>query len=209
MRQYASCGIKLAFLYLDFLMTSLSKTKFAVFFTLVLILSSNNTLAATPLTESLIEQWLLSQNAFAIWGKENEEKLNLAEEQPNEHKNPLDMTAASLIEPLNASGLYASANQLVKQYQFNNLEQWADITIRITTAAAAIELEKNPKATDTSELEALQASSQLSPEQKTLIAQAILQNKAMVKQLIERATVTDKKAIEPFLSRIHNLMDTP
>ena len=81
------------------------------------------------------------------------------------------------------------------------------MTIRITTAASAIELENNPKAMNTSELEALQSSSQLSPQQKALISQAINQNKTIAKQLIESTSDLDKEAVKPFLPRIHNLMN--
>jgi hypothetical protein len=181
---------------------------------LVLLLFSHNSFATIKLTGPIIDQWLKSQPAFAAWGEKNAQQLNSIEsstetQQSNEHQNPFDISVTSLIQPLKSSGLYDSASKLVKQYQFSSLEQWADITIRVTTAAASIELENNPKAMDTSELEALQGSSQLSPEQKLLITQAIQQNKNMAKQLIERTPDNDKKAVKPFLTRIHSLMNEP
>ena len=177
-----------------------------------LLFLSSNSFAAIKLTAPMIDQWIKSQSSFAAWGEENEQQLNSAEssnkpQQTEELQNPLNMSASSLIEPLKSAGLYDSASELVKQHQFNSLEQWANITIRITTAAAAIELENNPKAMDTTELEALQASSRLSPEQKALISQAIKQNQILAKQLIENTTDMDKQAVKPFLPRIHNLMN--
>jgi hypothetical protein len=195
-------------------MTLISKANSSLVIILVLLLFSNSTFATLKLTGPVIEQWIQSQAAFAAWGKKNEQQLNSVEnssqtQQTDEYQNPLNMSISSLIEPLKSSGLYDSASKLVQQYQFSNLEQWADITIRITTAAAAIELENNPQTTNMSELETLQESSQLSPEQKLLITQAIQQNKTMVKQLIERATNSDKTAVKPFLIRIHSLMTEP
>jgi len=195
-------------------MTPLLKSNSSLLIVFVLLFLSNNALATIKLTGPIIDQWIQSQSAFAAWGKKNEQQLNAYEgstkaQQIDEHQNPLNMSVSSLIEPLKSSGLYDSASELVKQYQFSSLEQWADITIRITTAAAAIELENNPIAMNISELEALQGSSQLSPEQKALITQAIEQNQTMVKQLIETTTEIDKQAVKPFLARIHSLMSEP
>ena len=195
-------------------MTLIPKANSSLLIIFVLLFLSNNALATVKLTGPIIDQWIQSQSAFAAWGRKNEQLLSSTEnsiktQQTDEHQNPLNMTVSSLIQPLKSSGLYGSASELVEQYQFSSLEQWADITIRITTAAAVIELENNPKAMDTSELEALQGSSQLSPEQKALITQAIKQNQTMVKQLIESTTDTDKQAVKPFLARIHSLMNEP
>ena len=195
-------------------MHSTQKASSSLFIVFALLFFSNNTLAAIKLTGPIIDQWIQSQSAFTTWGKENEQTLSAEAsssetKQINEHQNPMNMSVTSLIQPLKASGLYDSASKLVKKYQFNSLEEWADITIRITTAAAAIELENNPKAMDTSELEAFQSSSQLSPEQKKLITQAIKQNKTMAKQIIESATDKDKQAVKPFLERLHSLMNEP
>ncbi|MFT6121808.1 MAG: hypothetical protein ACJAWS_001100 [Oleiphilaceae bacterium] len=195
-------------------MILISKANSSLFIVLVLLLFSNSTFATLKLTAPVIDQWIQSQSAFVAWGKKNEQQLNSVDNVPqtqqiDEHQNPLNMSISSLIEPLKSADLYDSASKLVQQYQFSNLEQWADITIRITTAAAAIELENNPKAMDMSELETLQESSQLSSKQKLLITQAIQQNKAMAKQLIEHTTDSDKLAVTPFLTRIHSLMNKP
>gem|GEM_PF-1722035 len=190
------------------------KANSSLFLVFVFLFCSNNALATIKLTDPIIDQWIQSQSAFATWGKENEQKLSATAsatktKQTDTHQNPMNMSITSLIQPLKASGLYDSASALVRQYQFSSLEQWADITIRITTAAAAIELENNPRAMDTSELEALQNSSKLSPEQKELITQAIKQNQTMAKQLIDNSSDIDKQAVMPFLKRIHRLMNEP
>lgn len=193
-------------------MTPSPKASSSLLIALMFLFFSNNTLATIKLTGPIIDQWIQSQSAFAKWGKKHEQKLSVIAkttetQQTDEHQNLFNMSVTSLIQPLKASGLYGSASELVKQYNFSSLEQWADTTIRITTATAAIELENNPKAMDTSELEALQHSAQLSSEQKALITQAIKQNKTMAKQIIEHTTELDKQAMQPFLARIHRLMN--
>ncbi len=188
-------------------------TRTGVFLILILPLLSNLSLAS-PLTAQTIEHWLQSQSALEEWGKNNEDKFQSKAEQAedsqiDDHRNPMDMSIESIIQPLKSAGLYDSAKTIVNKYRFNSLEDWADVTIRITTAAAVLEYESNPKAMDTTELEALQNSPQISPQQKKLITQAIEQNKAVIKQLLENTNDADKQAIKPFLKRIHQLMNEP
>ena len=181
-------------------------------FVFVLFFISSNTLASTTLSDEVIEQWIQSQSAFVAWGEKNDQQLNTANNASNtqetdQHQNPLNMDISSLIQPLKASGLYDSATKLVQQFHFTNLESWADVTIRITSAAAAIELENNPKSFDTTELEVLQDSSKLSAQQKKLITDAIHKNKLMAQQLIKHSSNADKTAVKPFLSKIYHLMN--
>jgi len=188
-------------------------TRTGIFLILILPLLSNLSLAS-PLTAQTIEHWLQSQSALEEWGKNNEDKFQSKAEQAkdsqiDDHRNPMDMSIESIIQPLKSAGLYDSAKTIVNKYRFNSLEDWADVTIRITTAAAVLEYESNPKAMDTTELEALQNSPQISPQQKKLITQAIEQNKAVIKQLLENTNDADKQAIKPFLKRIHQLMNEP
>ena len=95
-----------------------------------------------------IERWLQSQQAFEAWGEKHSETLESSSKQSTEPENPMEMTIDSLIEPLKSAGLYASANQVTSKYGFTNLESWANITLRITKAAAAIEFESHPEMMD-------------------------------------------------------------
>ena len=187
----------------------LPNIKSAFFITISLLLISSFTYAKTPLNITTIENWIESQAALKNWGKVHNEVLSASEKTPEEVQNPMKMTVESIVQPLVSAGLYDSANKLIQRHRFSNLEEWAKITIRITTAAAAIEFENKPNAMNTTELEELQNSPLISPEQKALITQAINQNKAMVKQLIENTNKEDKQAIKPFLKRIHSLMSEP
>jgi len=165
--------------------------------------------APETLNADNIERWLQSQQAFEKWGEKHIEILESSSEQSTEPENPMEMTIESLIAPLKLAGLYTSATQVTSQYGFNNLEAWANITLLITKAAAAIEFESHPEMMDTSKLEALKNAPEINEQQKTMIIQAIEKNQLIVTQIISGTSQTDKQAVKPFLKRIHQLMETP
>ena len=172
-------------------------------------LQSNSNFAPDTLNADNIERWLQSQQAFEKWGEKHIEILESSSEQNTEPENPMEMTIESLIAPLKLAGLYTSATQVASHYGFNNLEAWANITLRITKAAAAIEFESHPEMMDTSKLEALKNAPEINEQQKTMIIQAIEKNQLIVTQIISGTSPTDKQAVKPFLKRIHQLMETP
>jgi len=156
-----------------------------------------------------IERWLQSQQAFEAWGEKHSETLESSSKQSTEPENPMEMTIDSLIEPLKSAGLYASANQVTSKYGFTNLESWANITLRITKAAAAIEFESHPEMMDSSRLEALKNTPGINEQQREALIQAIEKNRLIVKQIISGTDPLDKQAVQPFLERIHQLMEAP
>lgn len=159
---------------------------------------------ATPLTEKTIKQWMASQSALEKWGEQNEDLL---EKHESKVDTPEDLSAQSMIAPLKASGLYKEANKLVTQYGFDTIDEWADITLRITKAAAAIEFKNQPELTDMTELETLLKNPQISPEQKAMLTQAIQMNKSMVEKITSGTSEEDMKAVSPLLPEILELMN--
>ncbi|KZY39904.1 MULTISPECIES: hypothetical protein [unclassified Oleiphilus] len=163
----------------------------------------------TKLSEQLISSWMKSQDALEDWGKKHQAQLEAKTKDETEVEDPSKMTPESMISPLKAAGLYSSANQLVQSQGFSSIDEWAAITLRITKAAAAIEFEANPEMMDTSRLEALRNSSDISPEHKQVLSNAIEKNQAMVKQILSSASTADKEAIKPFLNDILKMMEEP
>lgn len=160
------------------------------------------------LTPKLIKNWMNSQRSLEDWGKLHEKTLSSS---PSDDKpqDTLDMSVASMLSPLKEKGLYDDANQVIQEHEFSNIEEWAALTLRITTAAAALEFESNPEIMDTSALEALTKSSQINDEQKQMLTNAIEQNRAMVKQVLSATNEVDKKAVQPYMSQIMSMMDEP
>lgn len=159
---------------------------------------------SAPLSEKIIKQWMSSQSALEEWGDKHESQL---EQYESNIETPDDLTTQSMIAPLKASGLYKEANKLVNKYGFNNIEEWADTTLRITKAAAAIEFKNQPELTDMTELETLLKNPQISPEQKAMLTQAIQMNKSMVEKITSGTSDEDMKAVSPLLPQILELMN--
>ena len=175
------------------------------------LLTSLSTHAAEALTDSIIKNWISSQQAFENWGELNNETLAAYEEQNpelnSEQSNPLSISPQDMIAPLKASGLYHSAEQLVQENGFKTLVDWAEITLRITKTAAAIQLAEQQDSSDLSKLEALKNASNISIQQKRLIDNAIKQNQAITVFLETGVADEDKVLVKPYLSHINQLLN--
>ena len=187
------------------------------------LLTSLSTHAAEALTDSIIKNWISSQQAFDNWGELNNETLAAYEEQSpqlnsgldsklnselnSEQSNPLDISPQDMLAPLKASGLYQSAEQLVQENGFKTLVDWAEITLRITKTAAAIQLAEQQDSSDLSKLEALKNASNISIQQKRLIDNAIKQNQAITVFLETGVADEDKVLVKPYLSHINQLLN--
>ena len=163
--------------------------------------------AAEPLTEELIDRWIDSQKAFNQWGETNQQALLDYEATTEGPDNPLIISAEEMLQPLKRTGLAGSATILVEKFGFGSLESWAEVTLRITRAAAAIQVETQQGSLDTSKLEALKASGKLSEQQKAVVSRAIKQNNAMLEYLEKQVSSTDKIAVKPHLSKLKALFD--
>lgn len=181
--------------------------KLFIYFTTILIMSLNTCLAEPrALSAVIIEHWMSSQQAFEAWGKENEPTLSSYQEHAKEADQALEMSTESMTKPLKETGLEASANALVKKHGFDDIEHWADITLRITKAAAAIEYEKYPAKFELPDQKDL---INMSARQKSQLLDAFKKNIAMLKQFTAGSSEMDKQAVKPFIDQIHRLMEQP
>ncbi|MDX1451276.1 MAG: hypothetical protein R3183_01880 [Oleiphilaceae bacterium] len=164
--------------------------------------------AASPLTGKQIENWIASQQALQQWGDANADKIARYEaEMDRTEVNPMDFSAETMLKPLRASGLYSDAESIVKKNGFKTLEEWANMTIRISKAAASIEMDQMPEAFDMAEMQAMMNSQEFSDEQRAMMQQAIDQANMMRKQFTEGITAEDKQAVRPYLQQIMQIME--
>lgn len=160
------------------------------------------------LTEIVLESWLKSQEQLAIWGEANARALEKAEprtpdlEQDVEPDNPLALTAEQMLAPLERAGLYEEANQLMQDAGFASISDWAEITLRITRAAAALQFETSDTASSMKPLEEMLANEDLPDDQRSMLESAISRNQAMAAFLLNDVSTVDKRDIEPFLPKL-------
>ena len=165
--------------------------------------------AENGLTVLRVEQWIQSQNALEQWGKAHHEKIAAYEDQSEAPQDLTHISAADILQPLTASGLYDSAEAVIKDYGFASLVDWAEATIVITKTAAVIELENRPEVFDITQLEALKNDPKLSADEKKLLKQTIDKNLTTIKQLYDGVTAHDREIVRPFLERINKLAEQP
>ncbi len=185
----------------------ITKNMISALLLLLSIAFTTTSIQAQTLNETVIKQWLNSQKALESWGDKHAATLDQYE--TDLPANPMDLSAETMLTPLRKSGLYKEANNLVKEYGFDSIDAWADITLRITKAAAAIEFAQNPELTDMSEMKELLNSAQIDPAQKKMIEQAMSQNKLMVEQIMKGTSKEDMKAVKPMINEIIQSMEDP
>lgn len=178
----------------------------AILLTLITQFLAETTLAAPPLSSQTMDNWMASQKALKTWGDQHHKTLAKYEDQIG-NDNPLDITPEAMLQPLKSVGLYDSAEQLVRQYGFANLHDWAALSLRITKAAAALQFSRQPQP-DLSELEALQQSSKASPQQQQIISDTIAQNKAIALYLRTQVSKEDQQFVAPYLEHINRLLNS-
>ena len=165
------------------------------------------------LTQAVLESWLNSQERLANWGDANAETLEAAEkllptpEKDAEPDNPLALTAEQMLSPLERAGLYDQANQLMQEAGFVSIKDWAEITLRITRAAAALQFEASNAASSMKPLEEMLAHENLSDQQRSMLESAIARNQAMAAFLLNDVSIEDKRDIEPFLPMLEAFID--
>jgi len=177
-----------------------------IFFALCLAMSLQS-YASTSLSQQDVQNWIQSQKALAKWGEQHAATLDAVEQDSSGPQNPFDMSIQDMLKPLERSGLAKDAEQLIQRYGFDSLEDWAEATLRITKAAAAIQVEGQEAQLDTAHLEALKNSGRLSPQEQAMINQAIEQNQSILHQLQNNVTDADKSAVRPLLKELQELMN--
>lgn len=186
-------------------MTNVTRLSKSILFLTMLTLSSIS-FGDTKLSAGVVEQWILSQQALERWGQKNQEVLAKYEQQNEQPENPFTIDAETMIAPLKKSGLHAQAQNLIRQYGFSSMTSWAEATLAITKAAAAIEFENSPAMFDAEKLRSMMKDARLSDQQKAMMQKAIDHNKAMVDSL-KAVSEEEKDVIRPFLQKISTLLN--
>lgn len=157
------------------------------------------------LDDKIIASWIDSQKKLAEWGDKNASEIARYELQAPRESNPLEISVADMLHPLKASGKLPEAQRIVQASGFKALEDWAQLTLRITKAAAAVQIEGNAEMMRSASLAARQQASQLSAGEKAILERAIKQNDEMVTYLQNEIPEDDKKAVRPHLEALGKL----
>lgn len=159
--------------------------------------------SATDLDTSNIEQWLRAQAAFIAWGDRHQKELNKYS-PPQSATEQLD--ADAIIEPIKKAKLYDSAANVATSQGFKSLEEWAELSIKISKTAATIIMSQQPEALSDEKIQELQKDARIPQAQKKEMLRLMEQNLALSKKLREGVSENDQKALSPFLDDIRKTM---
>lgn len=164
---------------------------------------------AETLNKPTIEKWLKAGPVLAEFGKKHQAELTKHEIQTD----PMDMSEnfkpERMLQPLKASGLYDEAEDLVEDYGFGSLEDWALTTGQIAKAYFALqagdEMQKMAPQME-AQMQQMMQDPSLTPEMKAMMQQSMNMGKSMMK-MAEDVPEADKKAIQPYLPQINHLFE--
>lgn len=154
---------------------------------------------AADLTKTDLDRWMKSMPELQSWLATNEEKLTA---QISEPKNPEAIFSES-ISALKNAGLYDELNSKVKKMGYENVEEWSDISKRITFSWVALDLEANKAKIDAAkaQYEAIMANPDIPAAQKEMMKNMMSAGFAMT-NLANDATPEDKKIVNAHKSEL-------
>ncbi|WP_430462993.1 hypothetical protein ACQUQU_09465 [Thalassolituus sp. LLYu03] len=152
--------------------------------------------AAADLTSKDVQLWINSMPDIDTWLNEHEDKL--PELGYQEEDASLDAMFKRGMQDLKKAGLYDEFNAKVKKAGFSSVDQWVEVSSRISLTYMALETEDNQQIS-ASQLEAQLKEireSDLPAEQKAAMEQ-MMAGSLMVMKAISNVSDADKAAVRP------------
>ncbi|RMF13107.1 MAG: hypothetical protein D6758_13790 [Gammaproteobacteria bacterium] len=164
--------------------------------------------AEEVLTGDQIARWMKSQQAVSAWGAANEQVLEKYEQDGSTDSDVFAMSPQSMLAPVHAAGLYNELGQLLAQYGFDSPEAWAELSMRIARAAMALEVDAASEEWNLDgQLAEIDASPNLTPEQKSTMKDMLRNNYAAMQSMIQ-APAADKAALKPYMAELRTVLGT-
>ncbi|MCD8523992.1 MAG: hypothetical protein LRY66_03515 [Saccharospirillaceae bacterium] len=160
---------------------------------------------AADLTEKDVKHWMEAMPALEKWLDQHEDKL------PEENfagETSLDAMFNKGIEQLKDAGLYNDFSKQVKANGYKNIEQWAEISRRVTMGYMALEMENEQVSLSQLEaqLEQIRQSEGMSAEQKMMMEQMMTTSLMMLRS-VENVSKQDKEAVRPYRQQLADQFD--
>lgn len=155
---------------------------------------------ATDLTSKDVTQWLASMPVLEPWQDEHEEEFT---DQLSEPSSP-ETAYKETISDLKKAGLYDELNGKVKKLGYNNVEQWMEITYKVSFAWMALEMEnqKSDMAAAKAQYDAMKNNPDVPAAQKEMMEKMMAPLLAMV-NMANQSSAADKSAVKPYLAELN------
>jgi len=150
-----------------------------------------------PLGAKQIQMWLNSSDAIQEWTQKQESLRKGISEKPG-----VSLTVNSMMEKLKTANVYDKAQKVIKGEGFDSAEQWAALQLRIVKAMVTLDMiSSNRISRAESKLQEIKRNSSMNDKQKSKRI-SIIQTNIELMNRMANAPEADKKAIEPYLSKI-------
>lgn len=156
---------------------------------------------AADLTEKDVKHWMEAMPALESWLDQHEDQL--PEEDFSAGETSIDAMFNKGIEQLKAAGLYNEFSQQVKAGGYNDIEQWAEVSRRVTMGYMALEIENEQVSLSQLEaqLEQIRQSEGMPAEQKMMMEQ-MMSTSMMMLRAAGNVSKQDKEAVRPFRQQL-------
>lgn len=163
---------------------------------------------AANLTKKDVELWLTHAPALQNW-------IELQETDFDEDALPdnifdQDAMAKYGIQQLKQAGMYEELNKRVKAAGYSSVEQWVEISQKVSITYMALSLENESTEQGTKE-EILAQQKELAkldmPAESKAMMEEMLAGALVMLEVIESASAADKAAVKPYFNKIRQVLD--
>jgi len=169
--------------------------------TAVFLIIFSPLILAADLTDADVKNWIEKMPQLEEWLSAHEDQL--PETMP-EDSGTLDEMMTQGITELKQAGLYDEYNKKVRAAGYSNVEQWSEMTRRISLAFLALEIENEPVTISQLEAQLKQIKdSDLPAEQKQMMTQ-MMNSSLVMMRAVQNVSETDKKVVRPYKKQLQD-----
>jgi len=158
---------------------------------------------AAGLTAADVERWVKTMPDVQSWLDSHNDAMPAAPANPGD----LQSVFAQGVSNLRKAGVYQAFDRELGRYGYQSVEQWSDVSARISMAYLAIEMDREPITLSQlkAQLAQVQAAEGLPPEQVQAMTNMLKSTIAMMQQ-VRSAPASDKQVLKPYVKQVEQVL---
>lgn len=175
-----------------------------MFLTIVFTLLAPLAVAA-DLTTNDVEKWIKESPALQQWVQQNDDQLENVD--IGEETFEADKLIERSIKKLKDAKLYDQLNARVRKAGYKSVEDWVDVSQRISVSYLGVMLETQTNTRKEIENQLAQLRSMQMPAEQKAMMENMLQSSLNMLTSVEKATAADKNAVRPYMQKLTEIYD--
>lgn len=177
------------------------RTFLAIVFTLLTPLA-----IAADLTTKEVEKWIKESPALQQWVQQNEEALDEVDDE-EEPTFEADKLIERSIKKLKDAKLYDQLNARVRNAGYKSVEDWVDLSQRISVSYLGVMLETQTNTRKEIEAQLAQLKTMKMPAEQKEMMENMLKSSLNMLTSVEKASAADKNAVRPYMQKLTEIYD--